>query len=217
LGDAARTFELDDANGKTTQSCDVFRSIADSYSTAVFVVVPVNDVMATVFDSPVASIGGKYATGIGLFRRSAGNAIGDFSGTLAGFLICGFTLDFKSLSDVREVQIVVEFGSDPNFAGFDPAVIRWLAMDKIGVRPVLEIECDVFKKAWLVAFDSEVVMSLTVLDQVLGYVALGQQRIGGNVLASDIDGVKEGDGSFDFVGAFDFVILYGQLPYFFWV
>ncbi len=138
MGYAACAFELDDANGKTAQSCDVFRSMAGSYSAAVFVVVPVNDVMATVFDSPVAAVGGKYALRISLFRRSAGNAIGDFTGILTGFLICGLALYEKGLSNVREVQIVVEFGSDPNFAGFDPAVIRWLAMDKIGVLPILK-------------------------------------------------------------------------------
>jgi hypothetical protein len=53
-------------------------------------------------------------------------------------------------------------------------------------------------------------MSFTVFDQIVGDLALGQQGIGGNIFALNIDGVKQRDGGFDFVGAFDFVILYGQ-------
>ena len=45
----------------------------------------------------------------------------------------------KSLSDVRKFQIAVEFGCSPDFADFDPTVIRRVTMDKIGVLPVLEI------------------------------------------------------------------------------
>ena len=90
-------------------------------------------------------------------------------------------------------------------------------MDKIGVLPILKIEGDVFKKPTLVAFDGKVVMSFALPDQILGDLTLGQQGIGGNIFALYINGVKEGDGGFDFVGAVDFVILYGQVAYFFWV
>ena len=55
------------------------------------------------------------------------------------FFICGLPLDEKGLSDVREVQVAVEFGCGPDFADFDPAVIRWVAMDKIGVLAVFKI------------------------------------------------------------------------------
>jgi len=43
------------------------------------------------------------------------------------------------LSDVRKIQIAVESGCGPDFADFDPTVIRRVTMDKIGVLPVLEI------------------------------------------------------------------------------
>jgi hypothetical protein len=43
------------------------------------------------------------------------------------------------LSDVRKVQIVVEFGCGPDFADFDPAVVRRVELDKIGVRAVLKV------------------------------------------------------------------------------
>ena len=45
------------------------------------------------------------------------------------------------------------------------------------------------KKTGLVVFDGEVVMSLTLADQIVSDFALGQQRIGGNFFALDIDGI----------------------------
>jgi len=74
-----------------------------------------------------------------LLRSSAGNAIGNFTGVFTAFFICGLPLDEKSLSDVRKVQIAVEFGCGPDCADFDPAVIRRVTMDKIGVLPVFKI------------------------------------------------------------------------------
>jgi hypothetical protein len=65
--------------------------------------------------------------------------VGDFTGIFPGFFICGLPLNRKSLSDVRKIQIAVESGCGPDFADFDPTVIRRVTMDKIGVLPVLEI------------------------------------------------------------------------------
>jgi hypothetical protein len=48
-------------------------------------------------------------------------------------------LDDKSLSDVRKVQIAVEFGCGPDFSDFDAAVIRRVELDKIGILAVLKI------------------------------------------------------------------------------
>ena len=139
LRDAAYPFGFDDANGKASQARDIFRTIASFYPAAVFVIVPIDNVMTAVFDAPVAAVGGKHALRIGLFSSSAGNAIGDFTGVFTGFFICELTLDDKSLSDVRKVQIAVEFGCGPDLADFDAAVIRRVALDKIGVLPVFKI------------------------------------------------------------------------------
>ena len=73
------------------------------------------------------------------------------------------------------------------------------------------------KKTGLVVFDGEVVMSFTVPDQIVGDLALGQQGIGGNIFALNIDGIKERDGGLDFVGALNLLVGYGQGAYFFWV
>jgi hypothetical protein len=91
---------------------------------------------------------------------------------------------------VGKVQIAVELGCDPDFADFDPAVIRRVAMDKIGILAVFKIQRDVLKKSGLVVFDAEVVMSFTFPDQIVGDPALGQQGIGGNFFALNIDGIK---------------------------
>jgi hypothetical protein len=69
----------------------------------------------------------------------------------------------------------------------------------------------------LVVFNGKMVMRLSFLDQVDGDLALGQQGIGGNFFALDIDGIKKRDGSFDFVSTLDGFVVYGQSPYFFWV
>ena len=146
--------------------------------------------MATVFNAPVTTVGGKHALRVGLLRSSAVDAIGDFTGVFTAFFICGLPLDEKSLSDVRKVQIAVEFGCGPDFADFYPAVIRRVAIDKIWVLPVFKIQRDVLKKSGLVVFDGEVVMSVSLVDQVGGDLALGQQGIGGNFFALNIDGIK---------------------------
>jgi hypothetical protein len=217
LSDTANPFGFDEADGESAESSDVFRAMASAYAAAVLVIVPIDDVMATVFDTPVATVGSEDALGVGLLGGSTGDAVGGFTGVLAVFFICGFPLDDKSLSDVREVEIAVELGCGPDFADFDPAVDRRFAMDKIRLLAVFKVQGDVLKKSWLVVFDGEVVMSVSLLDQIGGDLALGQQGIGGNFFSLDIDGIKEGDGGLNFVGTFEVFVVYGQGAYFFWV
>jgi len=46
------------------------------------------------------------------------------------------------------------------------------------------------KQTGLVVFNSEVVMSLTLPDHIIGDLALVQQSIAGNVFALNIDGIQ---------------------------
>jgi hypothetical protein len=112
--------------------------MALAYAAAVFVIVPIDNVMTAVFDAPVAAIGGKHALRVSLFRGPAGNAIGDFTGVFTGFFISEVALDDKSLLNVRKVQIAVEFGGGPDFADFDATVIGWVTKDKIGFLAVVK-------------------------------------------------------------------------------
>jgi len=139
LRDTAYTFGLNDANGKAAQARDIFRAMAFAYPAAVFVIVPIDNIMTAVFDAPMAAVGGKHVLRAGLLGSSAGNAIGDFTRASSGFFICRLPLDQKGLSDVRKVQIAVELGCGPDFADFNPAVIRRVATDKIRVLPVSKI------------------------------------------------------------------------------
>ena len=60
--------------------------MASAYAAAVFVIVPIDNVMTAVFDAPVAAVGGKHAFRVGLLRGLTGNAVGDFTGVFPGFL-----------------------------------------------------------------------------------------------------------------------------------
>jgi hypothetical protein len=74
------------------------------------------------------------------------------------------------------------------------------------------------QNAALVSFDGEMIMGMTLLDQVVGYLTLGQQSIGRNILTFNIDGIKQWDSHLDLVGAFEFfIVFYGQGTDFFWV
>ena len=210
MGDAAYAFGFDDSNCKTSESGDVFWAMAGAYPTTVFVIVPVDDVMAAVFDAPVAAVGGKNLLGVGLLRVSAGEAIGDFMAVSTAFFVCGLPFDDKSLSNVRKIQVVVEFGCGPYFADFDSSVVRGRIINKVGFHPVFKVQLDVLKKTWLVCFDGEVIMRLALADQVVGNFALGQQGVAGNFFAFDIDGIQQGDGRLDLVGTLDlFTAFYG--------
>jgi hypothetical protein len=173
--------------------------------------------MTAVFNAPVAAVGGKNALRVSLLRGSAGDAVGDFTGVFTGFFICGLSLDEKSLSDMRKVQIAVEFSGGPDFADFDASMVRRIEIDKIGILPIFEVKGDVLKETGLVVFDGEVVMSVAFFDQVGGDLALSQQGVGGNFFALNIDGVKERDGGLDFIGTFEGFVVYRQRAYFFWV
>ena len=70
----ANAFGFDETYGESPEPGYVFRSMTCSYAATVFVVVPIDYVMATVFDTPVAAIGFKYAFWIGLVGCSTCDA-----------------------------------------------------------------------------------------------------------------------------------------------
>ena len=162
MGYATNIFGFDDADAESPQSGHIFWPVTGAYAAAVLIIVPIDNVMAAVFDAPVASVGSKDVFRVGLLRRSACDSISEFTGKFTSFLICGFPLDEESLSDVREVEIVIELSCSPYFADFDPAVIRGIAVEKIRVLSIFKIKGDVLKKSGLVVLNGEVVMSVTI-------------------------------------------------------
>lgn len=97
-------------------------SVPFAYATAVLIKIPVKDVMTTVFNTPMAPVCNEQCLGRCLFRRSAVDAIGDFTEDFPAFFIDGLPFDGKRLSDAGEVQIIIEFRGYPDFAGIDSAM-----------------------------------------------------------------------------------------------
>lgn len=129
--------------------------------------------MAAVFDCPVATIGKQHLFWIGLLWCSACNTISNFAAFFAGFFIEGFPLHDKGLSDMGKIQVRIELGCDPDFAGFNPAVVGWVVHDKIRFPAVFEKQSDILIQTGLVVFDGKVVMSAALLNQISGDFTLG--------------------------------------------
>ena len=138
LGDAPRPAGFDLADGEAAQAGDVFRPMADADAAAVLIKVPIENVVATVLDAPVASVDLENTRGVGFFWFSAGNAVGDFGRALTAFLLHGVPFDDERLPHVGEVEVVIEFGRSPDLSDLDPSVISGRALNKIGFLPVFE-------------------------------------------------------------------------------
>ena len=72
-------------------------------------------------------------------------------GAFAGFLIDGFAFDDEGLSDMREVEVGIEFGGCPDAAGFDATVVRRGELNKVGLLAILEVQGDVLFEGRLVS------------------------------------------------------------------
>ena len=107
LSNTASAFGFNERDGETPQPGDVFGAISGMNAAAIFVIIPVDNVMATVFDAPVPPIDSKNSLRICLLRGLAGYAVSDFTGVFACFLVSGFSLNAEHLSDIRKLEIVV--------------------------------------------------------------------------------------------------------------
>lgn len=152
------------------------------------------------------------------FGFAAGNAIRYFTGVLAGLFFGELALNYKGLFYVREFQVPVEFVSDPYFSNLDSAMVRRILRLEIRFLAILEIQFKIIKKGGLIFLYDKVVMGMALLDQIVGKITLGQQGIGGYILVLYINGVKQRNGGFDFICAFEFITaIYRKATYFFWV
>lgn len=73
-GDA---FGFDEADGEPSEPRDIFGTVAGANAAPVFIEVPVEDVVTTILDAPMAPIGCEDLLGRCLVRGTAGDAIGD--------------------------------------------------------------------------------------------------------------------------------------------
>lgn len=106
-GNTAYPFALDETGGKSTQAGNVFWIMARANAASILVVVPIDYVMATVCNAPVAAIGLNYFSRICLFYGFIIDAISDFARAFTGFFIGAFALNHKGLPDVRNIQETV--------------------------------------------------------------------------------------------------------------
>lgn len=191
--------------------------MAGSYSTSVFIVIPVDDVMAAVFNTPVAAIDFQNLVGVGLVWRLTGDAVSPFAGNFSRLFVGSLPFDQKDLAKVGEVKIIIEFRRDPDLSNLDSAMAGIRASGR-RFAAIFKAQTDIFEELRLVAFDGEVIMGVPVFDQMSSQCTLGQKCIGGDGLSGDVDRCKHRDGDFNFIGLLDGISPgYRQGSDFFWV
>ena len=94
-------------------------------------------------------------------------------GVFSALFLYGFPLYHEDLSSMGKIEIGVEFGGGPNFAGFDPAMVRGITSNEIRFVSFLEIELEILQESGLICFDGEEVVGLALSDEVLCDAALG--------------------------------------------
>lgn len=215
--DAGYFFGFDDPNSESTQACDIFWAVSGADSAPIFIIVPIQDVVAAILYCPMAAVNGEETFWVCFVDRSTGDAVGDFTGALATLFLCEVAFNGEGLPDMGKVEVVVELGGGPDLSDFDSSMVRRRTLDEVRLLAIFEPEGNIFEKGALVCFDGEMIMGMTLRDQILRDLALSQQGIGRHILARDIDGVQQGDGHVDFVRAFGlFMVAYGQGANFFW-
>ncbi|MFH1148575.1 MAG: hypothetical protein V1736_12830 [Pseudomonadota bacterium] len=99
----------------------------------------------------MAAVHGENTLWIGLLRRSTGNATGDVTGSFAAFFLHGMSFDDERLSDVGKIEVVVEFGCDPDLSGFDSPMVRRVISNEIRFLPVLKVQLNVLEDSGIAA------------------------------------------------------------------
>ena len=69
---------FDHADGEAAQAGDVFGTMAGSDASAVLIKVPIENLVATVLDGPLAAVDLEHALRTGLVGRATGEAVGHF-------------------------------------------------------------------------------------------------------------------------------------------
>ena len=209
--------KLNGTDGEATQAGHVFGAVACADTAAILIEVPIDDIVAAVFDGPMAAIRGEDTLWIGLFWRAAGDSQSGFQCQLAALFVKNLPLDQEDLADMRKVEMGVQRRTTPDAPGFNSAVVGWRDIDEIRCLAILEQKRDIALERGLIAFDREVVMRLA-LHHIGRQFALRQQGIGGDVLALNVESIQQRNEHPDFIGLLGFFATrYGQSTDFFWV
>ena len=139
--------------------------MAGADATAIFVVVPIDDVVAAIFDTPVSAVGLEQALRVGLLGGSAGDAVSGVVRGFAAFLVDGVTFDEVGLRDVGEIEIVVEGSGSPDLTRLDASMIGWVNGEEVGCLPILEVAYEILMQRGLIAFDGEVIVGAALVSR----------------------------------------------------
>ncbi len=174
--------------------------------------------MATVLDRPVAAIEGQDARGVGTLRGMTGHAVDGLARALAGLFLNALAFDGEHLADARKVEVVVEAGGGPDRALLDATMGQGGRLAEVGLTALGEDQADIGVQGRLVVFDGEDVVG-AARDEIVGQRALGQEGVGGDGLAADVEGVEDRDGHPNLIGLLERVAAVddGQHADFFWV
>jgi len=140
-------FGFADTDGQATEAGDVFWTMAGAYPTAIFIKVPVDHIRAAILDAPVPPVDVQEPLGVSLLRRATGDAIGEFGGVLARFLVEALALDEKDLADMGEVQVVVEGGTGPDVARLNAPVFQRRTFHEVRLLSPREMEGDILEQS----------------------------------------------------------------------
>src|SRR5690606_24787079 len=143
--------------------------------------------MAAVLDGPVVAIEGQDAGGVCGVGSVAGDTVDELGGGFAAFLIGDVTFDEKDLAEEREIEVVIEGGGGPDRAALKAPMSEGRRFTEVGLSTLCEGELEVGQQRGLIGFDGEQIVGLALLDKVGGELTLGQQGIGGDGTAGDID------------------------------
>ncbi len=94
--------------------------------------------MTAILNGPVAAINIEDTLWVSLLRRSTGDAVSDFTKADAALFLYRASFDEERLSDVGEVEVVIEFGVGPDLSDFDSSMVGGRILNEIRLLPVLE-------------------------------------------------------------------------------
>jgi hypothetical protein len=94
-----------DTDGESAKAGEVRGTVAGSDAAPVLVEVPVDDIVATVFDGPVAAVDFDKTFWPGLFGRATRDPECGFERSLPAFLVDDLALNQEDLANVREIDI----------------------------------------------------------------------------------------------------------------
>ena len=102
----------------------------------------------------------------------AGDAVGEFDGAFAGGFDGDGAFEEEGLSDMGEVEVVVECRGGPYAPALEASVAELDVFAEVGVAAVLEVQLDVGEQIGPIALDGEEVVR-AALDEALGEYLFG--------------------------------------------